>query len=139
MATYADYTFYTGTYLGSAIASVNFAALALRASAVLDQLTYNRAAAIVTAATDTATIDKIKKATCAIAEELQSQDSNSGADGIASESIGNHSVTYSENSRMKSTNLNKNFNAASSWLVGTDLLYKGFASGEYSGVLDEDL
>lgn len=139
MTTYTDYTFYTDTYLGTVIASVDFAALALRASATLDQLTYNRVAAIVTAATDTDTIDKIKKATCALAEELQLQDDAGGIDGIASESVGNHSVSYADNSSRKSTNLNKNFNAVSAWLTGTDLLYKGFASGEYSGVLDEDL
>lgn len=136
---YADYTFYTTTFLGTAIASSgDFAALALRASAVLDQLTYNRAVAIITAATDTVTIDKIKKATCALAEELHIQDTANGVDGISSESIGNYSVSYSDNSNRKQTNSNKNLNAITLWLTGTDLLYKGFASGEYSGLLDED-
>src|SRR4030067_401524 len=96
---YADYTFYTGTYLGTAIASADFAALALRASAVIDRITFQRAAAIVTAATDTTTIDLIKKAMCAVAEEIQTiaAEGTSGS-VISAETVGSHSVTYAVSS-----------------------------------------
>lgn len=36
MASYADYTYYTGTFHGSTIASTEFANLAIRASAATD-------------------------------------------------------------------------------------------------------
>jgi len=135
---YADYTFYTGTYLGTAIVSADFAALALRASAVIDQITFDRAAVVVTAATDTVTIDKIKKAMCAVAEELQTQDRSGGIDGITSESIGNYSVSFAVGAKKTLTSGQQLSNAASLWLANTDLLFRGFASGEYGGVLDDN-
>jgi len=129
---YADYSYYTTTFLGSAIASSDFPRLALRASAVIDQITFDRAAPIVTSATDTTTIDKIKMAMCAVAEELQTQDANNGADVITSESIGGYSVSYGAGSVKQLTTGERLTNSARLWLANTDLLYKGFASGEYS-------
>jgi hypothetical protein len=132
MASYADYTYYTGTYLGTAIASADFPRLALRASATIDNLTFNRAAT----ETDVTTIDKIKMATCALAEELQKEDLADGIDGIQSESIGSNSVTYAENSGKRLTNETKQSKAAKLYLSSTGLMFRGFASGEYSGDID---
>jgi hypothetical protein len=129
---YADYTYYTGTYLGTAIASADFAALALQASAFIDQITFDRAAPIVTAATDTATITKIKNAMCAVAEQMQTNNAAGNIDGIASESVGNHSVSYNANASQQQTSTQKNINAAGLWLSNTSLLFRGFADGEYS-------
>lgn len=135
---YADYTYYTNTFLGTAIASTAFSRLALRASAVIDQLTFDRAAPIVTAATDTTTIAKIKNAMCAVAEEIQTQESANGADGITSESIGAYSVSFGANSSKSQTNQTKLSNVARLWLANTDLMFVGFASGEYGGSPDVD-
>lgn len=135
MAAYADYTYYSGTYLGTAIASADFARLALRASAVIDQLTFGRAAPIVSAATETATIDDIKMATCAVAEEYQAVESDGGADAIQSESIGSNSVTYAETSTKRLTKGQRFSEAAQLYLGDSGLLFKGFASGEYGGEL----
>lgn len=132
MAAYADFTYYSATYLGTAIASADFARLALRASATIDNLTFDRAAPIVTAAAETATIDKIKMATCAVAEELQKQDQADGADGIQSESVGSYSVSYAENSGKRLTNETKQSKAAKLYLSSTGLMFRGFANGEYS-------
>lgn len=133
MATaYVDYTYYTTTYLGEAISAADFPRLALRASATIDNLTFDRAAPIVTVATDTATIDKIKMATCAVAEELQKQDQAGGADGIQSESVGVNSVTYSANSSKQLTNETRQSKAAKLYLASTGLMFRGFANGEYS-------
>jgi hypothetical protein len=129
---YADYTYYTGTYLGTAIASADFAALALRASAVIDAITFNRAEPIVTAATETTTITAIKNAMCAVAEELQRQDSNSNVDGIASESQGQYSVSYVATSNRSKSNTQKLQDAALIWLANTYLMFSGFNAGEYS-------
>jgi hypothetical protein len=139
MAAYADYTYYSGTYLGAAIASADFARLALRASSQIDAMTFDRAAVIVAAATDTATIDKIKMAMCAVAEELQAIEADGNADGIASESIGSNSVTYADNATRRMTADERLSKAARVYLATTGLMFLGFKSGEYSGdVADED-
>lgn len=131
MTVYANFAYYIGTFLGTAIAEANFPRLALRASAVIDQITVDRVAPIVTAGTDTATIDKIKMATCAIAEELQKQDAVDNTDGIQSESQGNYSVSYATSSAKLKTNLQKQQDAARTWLANTFLMYPGFNAGEY--------
>lgn len=129
---YTDYTYYTTTYLGTSIASADFARLALRASATIDQLTFQRAA------TDTDNTDAIEMATCAVAEEIQQGEADGNADGIASESIGSNSVTYAAHSTKQMTATEKYSIAASLYLGSTGLMFPGFASGEYSGELDED-
>jgi hypothetical protein len=134
---YATYSFYTTTYLGTAIASADFAALALRASAIIDQVTFNRAAAIVTAGTDTATIALIGMATCAVAEEYQKFE-QTGGDSIQSESVGSHSVTYTANAYAQMPIIKKLAKAAELYLGSTGLMFMGFASGEYGGDLDDE-
>jgi hypothetical protein len=136
MAAYADYTYYNGTYLGSAIAEADFPALALRASAVIDQITFNRAAPVVTADTDADTIDLIKKATCAVADELNAQASESSTGVVQSESVGRHRVTYVTGSVR--TQASRQSDAARLYLGSTGLMYRGFASGEYGGSLADE-
>lgn len=124
MAVYPDFSFYSDTYLGTTIAATEFPRLALIASAHIDNLTYNRAAAIVTAGTDTATISKIKMATCAVAEKLQTLESSGGA--VQSESVGNASVSY-----FAPTSEGANIaNAAKLYLGLTGLMYAGFTADE---------
>lgn len=130
MAVYADYEFYTTQYLGTAISEAAYDALALQASAEIDRLTFGRVAPIVTAGEDADLIERIGMATCAVAETLQAQ-AGSGADGITSERVGSHSVTYAApTSHQREITL-----AAGRWLANTGLLYRGFAAGEYSGTL----
>jgi hypothetical protein len=125
---YVTYTYYTQTYLGSSIVSADFNRLALRASAVIDQLTYQRAAS----ETALATIDSIKMATCALAEELQREEQNGGSDGIQQESVGAISVTYASNSSAMLTNEAKQEKVAKQYLASTGLMYRGFAEDEYA-------
>ena len=127
---YADFTYYTNTYFGTAIAESDFPRLALRASAVIDRITFQRAVLEVTYA------DKVKMAMCAVAEELQTQEQSNGADGIVSESQGQYSVSYGTNSNRTKSNEAKLENAARLWLDGTFLMFAGFHAGEYGGTLD---
>jgi hypothetical protein len=135
---YVTYAYYTTTFLGVAIASGDFARLALRASTVIDQVTFNRAAAIVLATTDTDTIDLIKQATCAIAEEILSIEASGNVDGIQSESIGSNSVTYTKGASAQLTSQAKLVKAAKLYLASTGLMFPGFAEGEYSKQADDD-
>lgn len=128
---YADFEYYSTQYFGTAIAESDFGGLAFRASAVIDQLTFARAAE------DEDNTDAIKNAMCAVAEELQRQDRSDGVDGIASESQGQYSVSYAANSNRTLSNQAKLQNAAKLWLSSTGLMFAGFNSGEYGGRFDD--
>ena len=129
---YADYIHYSTVYIGNAIAEADFPRLALRASAQIDRLTYNRAA------TDTNNTTAIKNAMCAVAEEIQRQEQNDNVDGITSESQGQYSVSYGSNSNRARSNQTKIVDAAKLWLETTGLMFAGFASGEYGSELTND-
>jgi hypothetical protein len=122
---YADYAFYTGTYLGTAIASADFSRLAQRAAEVIDELTFQRAAGVITDATDTDTIAQIKLANCALAEDIQTAEASGNTDGIASESVGTYSVTYKSNSRASMTREQVFRSTAKRYLGQTYLMYPG--------------
>jgi len=132
MAAYADYLFYTSTYLGNAIAESDFPRLAQRASEVIDQITFNRAAAVIVAVTDTTTISSIKKATCAVAEQYQTNEAGAGG-GIQSETVGRYSVTYVKGAQALLSDQEKLVNAAKRYLGSTGLMFPGFLEGEYAG------
>jgi hypothetical protein len=132
MTVYADYAYYTGTFLGAAITESAFPALALRASAVIDQITFGRAAVDYAATTN---VNAIKNATCAVAEELERQDAQGNVDGIASESQGQYSVSYLANSNRSKSNLEKQQTVAALWLANTALMFAGFADDEYGSAL----
>jgi hypothetical protein len=126
---YADYTYYTVTYLGNAIAEADFPRLSERASEFVDRTTYGRAA------DDTDNTTAIKKAMCAIADVMQTVENDGGIDGIQSESIGSSSVTYADNSARRLVMEDRYEQAARRYLGSTGLMYKGFMSGEYGGIV----
>ena len=128
---YADFTYYEDTFLGTTIAEADFPRLALRASAVIDQITFGRAA------TDTENTNAIKNAMCAVAEEIQNQEAAGGVDGITSESQGRYSVAYNANSSKTKSNQSKLEAAAKVWLANTFLLFPGFNAGEYGSLTND--
>lgn len=123
-ASYTDYEFYLHTYKGAALELADFTRLILRASAVIDQVTYNRAGPVILAATDEDMIEKIELATCAVADELLALEGSGGA--VTSETIGRHSVTYAK-PQSQQTRL---ANAARTHLWSTDLMYRGILEDE---------
>ncbi len=127
---YADYSYYTTTFLGTAIASSDFSRLALRASAVIDQITFGRAA------DDTTNVNAIKNAMCAVAEEIQTIDQSTNADYVTSESQGRYSVTYHSSVVDTRTDTQRHQDAAKVWLANTGLLFAGFNTVEYGGLID---
>lgn len=125
MAVYADFSYYEGVFLGTAIALADFDRLALIASAQIDRLTFGQAAAIITADTDAEKVTAIQMATCAVAEAIQQGEASPE---VSSERVGQHSVTYnigkpvSEQTRLT--------DAARLWLAPTGLMYRGFDAVE---------
>jgi len=127
MNAFADYTYYTGTYLGSTIPQEVYPGAALQASYVLDAMTFGRATETITEGTDTDLIDKIKMATCAIAEgEYKISLQANGTGVIKAEKLGNYSIDYQLN---QETNLSPAARASAKakfYLGETGLLYRGF-------------
>jgi hypothetical protein len=127
MAVYVDYLFYSEQFLGTAIEQTDFNRLARVASAKIDQLTFGRAAPIIEADDDEDLIAKIQMATCAVAEELQSQ--AAGAE-IQSERVGNYSVSYA-NAQPVVSKVARLSEAAKLYLWDTELMLRGFLEDEY--------
>lgn len=138
---YADYTYYTNTYLGTAIQETDFPHLSLRASSFLDYYTQGRAA-------QNADLDALKMACCAIAEQYQainaaqalaqkalSASLDSGGE-LQSQSVGSWSKTYRSGGDSAQQALSSAQAAQASlaaiaqqYLGATGLLYRGRGCG----------
>jgi len=127
MSAYADFDFYKDIYLGTMLTQAEFPRLAMRASAIVDQVTFGRVATVMEADEDTDTIEKIKLATCGIAELVKQLDKveSGGAGEIASERVGNHSVSYVQNATAAMSDDDKFLRVAKLYLFDTELLYRG--------------
>ena len=134
---YADYEYYTTTYLGSAIKEEDFLRLAMRASSFLDYYTQGRAA-------QNADMDALKMACCAIADQYQYIDTAQAlaqksltasleSDGeLQSQTVGSWSKTYRSGGDSAQQALSSVQTAKASlssiaqqYLAGTGLLYRG--------------
>lgn len=132
MAVYVDYLFYTEQYAGTAISQADFSRLARQASAQIDQMTFERAGPIMTnddedyILANAELIEKIRMATCAVAEELQRQ-----AQGgeIQAERVGNYQVSYVQ-AGVAASRQARLTSAAKVYLGATDLMYRSFNADE---------
>lgn len=134
---YADYEYYTTTYLGTAIKEDDFPRMAMRASSFLDYYTQGRA-------TQNADLDALKMACCAIAEQYQYIDTaqalaqkslsaslESGGE-LQSQTVGSWSKTYRSGGDSAQQALSSVQTAQAAlgsvvqqYLAGTGLLYRG--------------
>lgn len=120
MNLYADYKFYTDSYLGKDIPAEDFPRYARDASKYIDNVTFGRINGNIS--------EDVKMACCAVAEEMYAQNV-SGANAVsgkASESIGDYSVSYTGMSADRENILSARlYSAALKWLDGTNLMYRG--------------
>lgn len=132
---YADYTYYSGTYMGT-VSEEDFPRLAVRASSYLDYYTRDKAK-------DNAELDAVKMCCCAIvdvyklietAKELANKDMTAGlsSDAIQSETVGGYSRTMRSGGEGASSSLQAGLDAkkqlaatAMEYLASTGLLYRG--------------
>lgn len=134
---YADYEYYTTTYLGTAIKEDDFPRMAMRASSFLDYYTQGRAA-------QNADLDALKMACCTIAEQYQaieaaqllaqkslSASAESGGE-LQSQTVGSWSKTYRSGgeSAQQAVSSMQAYQAmlaatAQQYLSATGLLYRG--------------
>ena len=139
---YADYEYYTTTYLGTAIKEADFPHLSLRASSFLDYYTQGRAA-------QNSDLDAIKMACCAVSEQYQVIDtaralaqkalsSSLSSEGgeLQSQTVGSWSKTYRSGgeSAQQATTAAQAAQAslasvAAQYLSSTGLLYRGRGCG----------
>ena len=134
---YADYTYYTTVYLGTAIKESDFPRLSLRASSFLDYYTQGRAA-------QNSELDALKMACCAVAEQYQYIDTAQAlaqkslsasleSDGeLQSQTVGSWSKTYRSGGDSAQQALSSVHTAQAAlgsvvqqYLAGTGLLYRG--------------
>jgi hypothetical protein len=136
MAAYVDHEFYEDEYGGTAIALADFGLYAIRASAEIDYLTYDRAAEEIDE--DTTLVTAIKNAVCAVADEMYTIAQAGHSKQIQSEKVGSYSVTYAETPETNLSEHERMSRAAKRYLGRTGLMFPGFYSGEYGGTSDLD-
>lgn len=131
---YADYTYYSGTYMG-VVSEEDFPRLAVRASSFLDYYTRNRAV-------DNANLDAVKMCCCALIDQYALLDAaqkaatkslaNAGDPETKSESVGSYSRTLTTGGEVAksvldavSTSKQMLANLCNEYLAHTGLLYRG--------------
>jgi hypothetical protein len=132
--TYADYDYYSWTYLGT-VSEEDFPRLAVRASSFLDYYTQNRAK-------DNADMDAVKMCCCALIDQYALLDAaqkaatkslaNAGDPETKSESVGSYSRTLTTGGEAAksvldavSTSKQMLANLCNEYLAHTGLLYRG--------------
>lgn len=117
MAAYADYSYYSTTYGGTAIPEADFQRLALQSSSYINQVTFGRAASV----TDEVVLDQIKMTCCAVAEAMQLEQQGGP---VVSESNDGWSRSYAQPQNAK-TSRQRLYDAALLYLGQTDLMFPG--------------
>ena len=138
--TYADYTYYSGVYMGT-VSSKEFPRLAVRASSFLDYYTQNRAK-------DNADLDAVKMCCCALVDKYAVIEAaqalamknlaNAAANDaeVKSETVGSYSRTLATGGEAAAAALNATDGAKKllaetcrEYLAHTGLLYRGRGCG----------
>ena len=119
---YADYNFYITDYKGSIIPDAStYDSLCVEAGAYLAYITHNH----ISEDLSVAVMERVKKAQCAIAEVCYKQAQDETAKVVSSESVGNHSVSYSVTKADYKQREREKYLKARVYLHGTGLLYGG--------------
>ena len=126
MASYADYTYYLDTYGGAIIPAEAFEKAMRDASREVNRYTLERAEAVLAANSDLSLIEKIKFAACAVAEVIyQYGNQIMGRRDIASESVGDHSVSYLSTDQLRANEVHAITETINGYLGLTGLMFLG--------------
>ncbi len=126
MASYADYTYYLDTYGGAIIPAEAFEKAMRNASREVNRYTLERAEAVLAANSDLSLIEKIKFAACAVAEVIyQYGNQIMGRRDIASESVGDHSVSYLSADQLRANEVHAISETIEGYLGLTGLMFLG--------------
>lgn len=126
MAAFADYTYYLDTYGGTIIPAEAFEKAMRDASREVNRYTLERAEAVLAANSDLSLIEKIKFAACAVAEVIyQYGNQIIGRRDIASESVGDHSVSYLPTDQLRANEVHAITETINGYLGLTGLMFLG--------------
>ena len=126
MAAFADYTYYLDTYGGAIIPAEAFEKAMRDASREVNRYTLERAEAVLAANSDLSLIEKIKFAACAVAEVIyQYGNQIMGRRDIASESVGDHSVSYLSTDQLRANEAHAITETINGYLGLTGLMFLG--------------
>ena len=126
MAAFADYTYYLDTYGGTIIPAEAFEKAMRNASREVNRYTLERAEAVLAANSDLSLIEKIKFAACAVAEVIyQYGNQIMGRRDIASESVGDHSVSYLSADQLRANEVHAITETINGYLGLTGLMFLG--------------
>lgn len=114
---YADFDYYAHTYGGTVIDSADFGYYERKAEKYINTVTFGRVS-------EDNLSDDIRDAVCEVAELYFDKKSSSASKGIASEKIGDYSVSYSDS--LSGEKFSRAlYDAAKEHLADTGLLYRG--------------
>lgn len=119
---YATYQYYTDEYYGNVISNEDWNRYATRASDYINYITGGKAAVY----DDVNNL--LAKACCAVADQIavsEAISSSMSVAGLASETVGSHSVTYRSETEIQASMQAGMLNAAQTYLFQTGLLYRG--------------
>ena len=120
---YATYEYYRGQFDGNLIPDAEtFNSHTTEADAYLDHIT--RGQIKITDETTEAELAAISNAACAVAEVLYKQAQDESAT-VTSESVGNHSIGYSNTAKTTADREGEKYRKAALFLSRTGLLYRG--------------
>ena len=124
MDAFIDYPYYINNG-GSSIPTSEFDQFALRASFQVNYLTLNRAEAVITTGTNSALIERIKRATMAVADVMKECSVSQANLGVQSEKVGDHSVQYRGSEELRSHETQAISSVVEMYLGHTGLMYPG--------------
>lgn len=115
--TYADYAYYTDTYKGAVLDAASFPLYARKATQMIKLHTFNRIK-------EDNIPDEAKMCCCELAEEMYKHEKEY-AGNIASEKVGEYSVSYVDKEKAETQHRGKCKEIIYNWLINTGLLYRG--------------
>jgi len=115
--TYADYAYYTDTYKGAVLDAASFPLYAQKATQMIKLHTFNRIK-------EDNIPDEAKMCCCELAEEIYKYEKEN-AGNIASEKVGEYSVSYVDKEKAEAQHRGKCKEIIYNWLINTGLLYRG--------------
>lgn len=116
---YADYDFYINNYGGNLIPSENFDFWTRKSTQYIRTSTFGNIDE------NQEIIEPVKMCCCELAEQMYNQDKRKNRQGIASEKVGEHSISYESTEAINKAEKEILRQIIIMWLADTGLLYRG--------------
>lgn len=118
MTNYADFAYYQDTYKGAVLDAASFDLYARKATRIIKQYTFGRVK-------DDGIPEVVKMCCCELAEAEYKHEKSGDNGNIASEKVGDYSVSYISKETQEQQHNSKVYKILALWLADTGLLYRG--------------